>query len=397
MWYRFPVKFKEYVCPERGDAFMVGLLYYAMINNYDMEINVPVSERLLFQLTTYYIPMLVGTTDFFNKINISAKTDSTPIKNSGAVGTALSCGVDSFYTILSSLNSQFDNFKVTHVLFTDIPSTIFSDELRKKWLNENVNKCKMVSEELGLDFVLCESNLNIDFAINSFYSKSKIWVANEGLSSLQYCSFVFALQKLFRVYYLGSAGYKINEANINASPYDVLWHDFFSIPNISTENLSFYSSGAETCRIDKVDYISDFEITQKYLFACGMPTVSNCGKCEKCTRTMAELYALGKLDKFSRVYPVKDFKRTYANRIAVVLSHKNKPFNRDILLKLKNNGYSIPLLSYPLSLAIIVEEKLRKKFRNNKKLRKIYYSMGLDVKKYGVSTKEIRGNDKTLK
>lgn len=397
IWYKFPKEYGIYVCVERADAFLTGLLYYAMICDYDLVLENPVSEKLLFQLTTYYIPALAGMTDFFHEVSIDAATDHTAVENQGAVGTALSCGVDSFYTVLKSLNSHYEDFRVTHVLFTDIPATIFSDELRDSWLKENCEKTEQVAKELNLKFIPCETNLNREFRIEPFYSQNKIYVANEGLGSLPYCSFAFALQKLFHVYYLGSFGYRLNETKINASTYDVMCYDFFSMPNISTENLSFYSSGVETDRIGKVAYIADFPIVQKYLFACAMPAIHNCGRCEKCNRTMSELYALNKLDCFSQVYPVDRFKKQYARRIAAVLSHRSKPFYRDLLTVLKKNGQKIPLISYPISVGIYVEERLRKRLRDNRILRKIYFALKLDVRKYGMSTKQLRTNDPSLK
>lgn len=396
LWYRFSKEYEKYICEERSDAFIIGLFYFSLINGYDIETKIPMSEKLLFQLKNYYIPMLAGTTDFFNHIEINAPFTDEKITNEGAVGTALSCGVDSFYTILKGLNSEFEKYKVTHVLFTDIPATIYSDSLRKKWLEENADKSRKVSKELGLKFILCETNLNIDFAIVPFFSKNKTYVANEGLASLQYCSSVFALQKLFSVYYLGSAGAKLNEVDINASPYDVLWHDFYSMPNITTENLQFYSSGTEVSRIEKVNYIADFKTTQKYLFACAMPKVKNCGKCEKCVRTMAELYALNKLENFKEVYPIEDFKKHYVKNIAIILTHRKKFYNRDILEQLVKSGYKIPILSYPLSTLINIKEFFRSKLRDNQFARNIYFNLGLDVKEHGFSTREIRGNDKSL-
>ena len=127
LWYRFSKEYEKYICEERSDAFIVGLFYFSLINGYDIETKIPMSEKLLFQLKNYYIPMLVGTTDFFNHIEINAPFTDEKITNEGAVGTALSCGVDSFYTILKGLNSEFKKYKVTHVLFTDIPATIYSD------------------------------------------------------------------------------------------------------------------------------------------------------------------------------------------------------------------------------------------------------------------------------
>ncbi len=396
LWFSFPLKYMEYICVERGDAFLIAILYYAMINGYDLILEKPVSNKLLFQLTTYYIPTLLDITSFFHLINITAETDNTKIQNHKAVGTALSCGVDSFYTVLKSLESKFDDYKLTHILFTSIPAFTYAEDLKEFWLKSSYHKVEKVSAELGLDFIPCDTNLILEFAIEPFTTKSGVLVSNEGLASLPYCSFAFALQKLFQVYYLGSAGYKLNEADLDASPYDVLWHDFFSMPLISTENLQFYSSGVEASRIEKVKFIADYPIVQKYLLGCAMPVVDNCGKCEKCIRTMSELYAVGKLELFSNIYPVKKYKSHMGYNMAVVRAHKKKPFNRDILIMMRKKGNRIPISSYPISLILKWEEWLRKKLHNVQILRKIYYSLGLDIKKYGLSTEKMRTRDRSL-
>lgn len=396
VWYRFAKQYEKYICEERADAFLVGILYYALIKGYDIVTDKPVSGRLLYQLERYYIPTLADTTDFFHRIKIHALTDDSPIENEGAVGTALSCGVDSFYSVLKTLNTSFDRGKLTHIVFTDIPATVFSEELKIRWTEENRKKILGIAEELNCSLVVAETNLNKDFRIKSFKSKEGFSVTNEGLSSLQYCGCIFALQKLFSVYYLASAGYRLHDVNINDKNYDVLWHDFLSMPLLSTENLIFYSDGLEASRLEKLDYLAKFPVVQKNLQVCALPVTQNCGKCEKCIRTMSELYVIEKLDLFKESFPVEEYKRKLIKNMAKVISHKKKPYNREILLTARLNRKHIPVLSYPLSMMYKAEDNLRRRFHNVLLFRKIYYGLNLDVKKYGMSTKEIRAKELLL-
>jgi hypothetical protein len=71
----------------------------------------------------------------------------------------------------------------------------------------------------------------------------------------------------------------------------------------STETLDFEHHGINYWRAEKVAAISDWKLAQENLRVCGMPDLGtnllNCAQCEKCTRTMIPLFALGKADKFN--------------------------------------------------------------------------------------------------
>lgn len=75
----------------------------------------------------------------------------------------------------------------------------------------------------------------------------------------------------------------------------------------STENISFYSAGAEVSRLEKVKALTDFPPSYDYLNVCDDEYGKNCGKCKKCIGNMVSLYALGKLDLYRSVYDVDYF------------------------------------------------------------------------------------------
>lgn len=59
-WFKTAKNKAKYLCTEKADAFLVGLLFYAMIENQDIKITrVPVSQRIIYGITHYLIPALV--------------------------------------------------------------------------------------------------------------------------------------------------------------------------------------------------------------------------------------------------------------------------------------------------------------------------------------------------
>ena len=50
LWVSVEDKYSQYLCSERSDAFLIGLLPVAMRRGLDIVCEAPVSEKLLFQL-----------------------------------------------------------------------------------------------------------------------------------------------------------------------------------------------------------------------------------------------------------------------------------------------------------------------------------------------------------
>jgi hypothetical protein len=85
-------------------------------------------------------------------------------------------------------------------------------------------------------------------------------------------------------------------------------------PCFSSSGLEFRHEGFGRTRFEKTAEIADWDVARGYLLVCfegPLPEGQlNCGKCEKCLRTMTALLALGVLDSFSvfggqRVTPEK--------------------------------------------------------------------------------------------
>lgn len=89
----------------------------------------------------------------------------------------------------------------------------------------------------------------------------------------------------------------------------------------SNESMTFYSSGVEATWFQRTCLICDFPVTY------GEPTVclkgnTNCGRCEKCLRTIDALYVRDKLDDYQGSFDVEYFDK-----------HKHR-----MLVKIRSNG-----------------------------------------------------------
>ena len=86
-YFEFEKDYKKYICDERSDAFVSGLLMTAMENNMDIEYENPISEKLYYQLTTYYIPMIAkyNSTYPMHFIKLIGPYTNIPIQNEKAV------------------------------------------------------------------------------------------------------------------------------------------------------------------------------------------------------------------------------------------------------------------------------------------------------------------------
>jgi hypothetical protein len=78
-------------------------------------------------------------------------------------------------------------------------------------------------------------------------------------------------------------------------------------PNYSSMNLRIRHEGILYSRLDKVRLLSDWQVALENLRVCTQnpPGMLNCGKCEKCLRTMLELLALNSLEK-ATAFPSQD-------------------------------------------------------------------------------------------
>ena len=53
VWFDVDKEYERYLCTERSDAYLIGLLSWAMRLNHDIECVAPVTDELLYNIRTY--------------------------------------------------------------------------------------------------------------------------------------------------------------------------------------------------------------------------------------------------------------------------------------------------------------------------------------------------------
>jgi bacterioferritin-associated ferredoxin len=366
IWYEVNEKYGEYLCFERIDAFLLGILPFALAKGENICSQGKISEKLYFQLTSFLIPALVQYSNYYKPVIITGELDDTVYSYGKAVGTGFSAGVDSFYTILNNWKSITKNFNISHLTFFNVGAAGgYGGAGTQKLYEERIELIKSFAYENKFEFVTVDSNI-------SEYVKMNFEVTH----TFRSLSAVLALQKLFNIYYY-SSGVTLDEFSFNyksSSFYDLLNMECFS-----TENLSFYCTGVTETRMQKVDFISQFPETFKYLNVCA-DKAENCGRCSKCIRTMSELYSLNKLELYKNVFNLEDYFNNlnynlgwiFANKYAA-LEDFDRSFSKEIIDRMKKNNLNIPFTARVRAIPIMLKNSVIILASKNKPLKRWWH------------------------
>lgn len=298
--FRYNLNNLGYVDDTFSDSFIVSLLPYALEFGYDIECINPISEELYYNLINNVIPTLSKYITYFKNIKIkplSIKSEEMPAIKNG-VATGCSCGVDSFHTILMNYGNR--NNLTTNTMLTDLvvvnsgACSWKGGEISKKWFNIEVERAKKVAEELGLGLITIDTNLM------EFYQCDH---AHSGYSRI--CGTLIPLKRIIQRYYFAS-GFEMSKFEFTLKTDGA--YAYFILNEFSTVKLKFLLSGLIEERYDKVKFIEDFSIVKNHLNVCWNGG-ANCGKCEKCLRTIGAFYARNKLDEFSNVLNASYFNK----------------------------------------------------------------------------------------
>lgn len=344
LWFAVPIEYKQYLCAERGDAFVVAMLWYAMITGSDIESEAPVSEKMVFHVTRYLIPALCTEENGYRRIKILGPTTDKPYKNIGGVGTGMSCGIDSFYTLHEYTKEDTPKkYRLTHLSYFNMGAIFHPNRSEKKeytlkefyetterMSEEKRENARQVAEQAGLPLVYVKSNLDSDYYRG----------ASGHTGVYRNCAMALSLQGLFAVYYNSSAGwpgYFDLTLTEGSQHYEALLCQC-----LSTETLTFILSDYVT-RAEKTIAIADDKLVQKCLDVCFC--FNSCGKCSKCIRTLVTLDIIGKLDQFGEVFDVEHFKKHRVEAYLEILKTKdsdakddNAVFAKDLYKRANEKG-----------------------------------------------------------
>jgi len=189
------------------------------------------------------------------------------------VATFFSGGIDSFYTLLKHRGD------ITDIIFVhglDIP--LENTALRE----QTVTALKAIGADFNVNLVEVETNLKTALLP---YGDWRLILHGVALASVG-----LLLQDDFFVIYIPASHEYTHLFPLGTHPIlDHLW---------STQSLRFIHDGAESTRLEKTELVSQSDTALRHLRVCWRNTggAYNCGKCEKCLRTMITLYIFGKMD-----------------------------------------------------------------------------------------------------
>lgn len=321
-WFAVEPEYGEDLTDDRADAFVVGFLTTAMRLGADIRCEAPVTARLWYQLTHYVIPTMSSNMDLYHSIAICAQVTDAVLPCKGAVGTGFTGGVDCMYTLYKHQSAP-DGFHVTHLLCAN--NGALESDHNSELLDYMAEKFRGgIAKELGLSVISVDTNLQL------LQEEPYLAVASFRLPAV-----VLALQKLFRVF-LNSAAYEFSRFAF--VPENCGYYEFLLLSNFETDTTVFYSAGAQTSRIRKIEELVGYEPARKYLHPCIYVSRDNCGKCGKCVRTLGALYALDALDAFHDVFDVEEFLHNKDDYMAQILAKKESQHYGEVLYELKRRG-----------------------------------------------------------
>jgi hypothetical protein len=279
LWFEVPAAFADGLSA-RGDPFLPVLLQRALQRPGPIVIEAEVSPELLASarraaalLETWGLPpgRVPGAV-----VEIQAPMGVAARRGAG-VGAFFSGGVDSFYTVLKNIARypSSDSRAITHLVMLHGFDVRSDDGSLFERLSGPLLEA---AAALGKGFVTIRTNLRELLGDDDFEFTHGVVLAGAG----------HAMAGLFHTLYVASS-----------YPYSEL-RPWGSHPNLdplwSSERLDFVHDGAERNRPEKLALIAGSPVALRGLRVCWMQREAyNCGKCEKCVRTMLGLAAHGEL------------------------------------------------------------------------------------------------------
>ncbi len=324
LWFAVPTEYKSYLCAERGDAFVVAMLWYAMVTESDIICEAPISHKMLFSIRYQLIPALMKSEKGYHRhINIQAPTTTNAYPNAHAVGTGMSCGIDSLYSLhLYNSDDVPEGYKLTHLTYFNMGAIFHPDRANKKVYSmkefyettdrmseEKRANAQAVADMSNLPLLYVKSNMDSDY-YRGAYGDTGVY---------RNCACVLALAGLFGKYYCSSRG-RAEGFDLDLNKASEHYESLLCF-SLSTEGTEFILSDYDS-RLDKTIAIADHDYAQRYLDVCFR--FKNCGTCSKCLRTLVILDIVGKIDLFGAVFDIDSFKKKRVNAYTWLLITKDK-------------------------------------------------------------------------
>lgn len=316
---------KEYikdVTIDRIDAYVLGLLHFALKYEADIISQLPISDELYYNLTQHYIPTIIKAKKI-KKISIKAPLIKTINSKGEIVATGISCGIDSLYTLFKHTSSDIPpSHRINTLTFFNVGSSMKgSTVLRTPLVQGRLELANKFANEYKFNFLFIESDIHL--FIHKYIGYDHI---QHHTFMMLFCT--YHLQSVIGKYYY-SSGYSYIDFHFGDESAS---YDLFSFALTSIGKIKYYSTGAEINRIEKTKELINYEPAHKYLNVC-VEDINNDCICFKCVRTMLTLDGLKALNKFSKVFNIDKYYKNrfwYLKQLYVQSKIRNDKYMKEI-------------------------------------------------------------------
>ncbi|MEC6909360.1 hypothetical protein VXS04_16975 [Photobacterium piscicola] len=344
LWFKTELNNDEYIQKNNCDAFFIILSLLAIEKEIDIKFESKVSAELLYNMKSYLAEIVSTMSKKSRKINIFADADVRRIDQGIGVATAMSMGIDSFYSLYSNIDKEFP---VTHLTLFNAGTFGSSNARHALSLFEDAKKqVEFVAKDLKLPLIWLDSNINETIKMTFIQTHSYRHMA---------CASFFS-NLLGRYYY--SSGHKINDFKVDFS--DSANYDLLLSKALSSSRMDISISGLIESRVRKTIEISNYNPTKKYLNVCLITDdanpiknkeghFTNCSKCHKCVRTLITLDVIGKIDEYSDVFDLSVYRKSKDKHFAEMIYHffrSRDVFSTEILSEIKKRKFKINKIVY---------------------------------------------------
>jgi len=364
LWFRYPIKYFDYLTNSMN-PFAAAVFLLAASLNEDLVVKGSLSPRLLWGMNEYLMTLHKWFPSVFNLIKIKPEnfTENKDIV-SNKVAASFSGGVDSFYTLLRYFPGQCDVMPISYAFFIhgfDIP---LEDEESYEIAKDEYIK---MMNDLDIELISVATNAKA-------FTRGLNW---NNVFGTTIAGVAHSLEGLYQFYFLPSTqdNYMLSKEGTDPR----------LVPILATETTAIILDAGNISRPEKTEFIADKPITYENLRVCWeqIDGLNNCGRCEKCLRTMTELELAGKLSHYSafkepltskKIADIKIDKKLVENFWNDILQTAKSKGRNDIAQSIKiaifkynlSRLINLPILGRALKLFRRLAKRLRTKFSSKK-------------------------------
>lgn len=304
LWCDVDASYHEFLLWERADAFLAAVLPLAMRTGKSVVSEAPISEQLLHNINEILVPLIHAYDPRLFNSRVIAESDPVPLFSGAAVGTGMSCGVDSFYTVHLYKDTQYESMRLTHLL---VGNYLYGSE------GPVYDRAEDAASDLGLPLVRTGTNIN-----------EALRLPHLSTHFFKMMFSVLALRKLFRIYYYSSTDDLGQFSLKDAAVGDTAKMELLLLGVFSSADFQILTGGGRSERLEKTGALVSLSTARKFLNVCLYPDRDrNCGRCGKCIRTLLTLDMLGHLDAFEEVFDIDEYSRNRFDCFVHLVSQKN--------------------------------------------------------------------------